>query len=154
MPEWLSILLAIFGGTGLLSLLVKDIYSGIKNNTKKAVQRKKEEKKAETLELAAEIVKPLETKLDNLTSKLDKVEDGTLSTLRNDILTCYYRCVEKHYRNDYDYQNMHHMFDTYKELNGNSYVADVMERFDNLPTKEEYEETLRATRTSKKSKKN
>ena len=57
---------------------------------------------------------------------------GTLSSLRNDILTCYYRCVEKGYRNDWDYTNIHDLYKSYSELHGNSFVADVMERFDNL----------------------
>ena len=31
------------------------------------------------------------------------------------------------------------MYDSYKDLNGNSYVEDVVNRFDELPTKEEYQ---------------
>ena len=90
-------------------------------------------------QIVADATAPIAAKIDLLDAKMDKVEDGTLSTLRNDILMCYYNCVSKGYRNDHDYQNMHHMFESYKALNGNSYVADIVKRFDeDLPTKEEY----------------
>jgi len=103
-------------------------------------EQHRQERKKDVLESVSEVVRPLENKIDTLTKKLDKVEEGTLSTLRNDILTCYYRCVEKGYRNDYDYQNIHHMYEAYAELHGNSYVADVMKRFDDLPVKEDVKE--------------
>ena len=85
----------------------------------------------------AELI-PVADKIDALIDKVSKTENGTLSSLRNDILTCYYRCCEKGYRGDWDFENIHHLFDAYKELNGNSFVRDVMTRFDELPSKEEY----------------
>lgn len=85
-------------------------------------------------------IKPISNTIEKLSDKLEKIGDGTLSSLRNDILTCYYRCREKGYRNDYDFQNMHDLYEAYSGLNGNSFVADVMDRFDKLPTKEEYRE--------------
>lgn len=81
---------------------------------------------------------PVNKKIDVLMDKVSKTEEGTLSSLRNDILTCYYRCVEKGYRGDWDYENIHHLYEAYDDLNGNSFVKDVMKRFDDLPTKEEY----------------
>ena len=87
-----------------------------------------------------EAIKPLTAKIDSLDSKLAATADGTLATLRNDILTCYYRCREKGYRNDYDYQNIHDLYEAYVALDGNSFVADIMERFDNLSVKEEIKE--------------
>lgn len=71
--------------------------------------------------------------------RLGKIEGGTLSGLRDDILTCYYRCLEKGYRNDWDYTNIHDLHDAYTTLGGNSFIADIMTRFDNLPTKEEHD---------------
>ena len=99
---------------------------------------KKLERKKELEELAQPIVDTFVKRLDKLDEKLDAIGDGTLSTLRNDILSCYYKCSEKKYRNDNDYTNIHDMYDSYKRLNGNSFVADVIERFDALPAKEEY----------------
>ena len=99
---------------------------------------KKLERKQELEELAQPIVDTFTKRLDRLEDKLDAISDGTLSTLRNEILSCYYKCSEKKYRNDNDYTNIHDMYDSYKRLNGNSFVADVIERFDALPAKEEY----------------
>lgn len=111
--------------------------------------KEEQEKKERAVELNTMLDKklvPINEKLDSVESNISELSkqteaigDGTLSSLRNDILTCYYRCVEKGYRNDWDYQNIHHLYESYAVLHGNSYVADVMERFDSLPTKEEHE---------------
>ena len=115
---------------------------------------KKLERKKELEELAQPIVDTFVERLDRLDDKLDAIGDGTLSTLRNDILSCYYKCNEKGYRNDNDYTNIHDMYDSYKRLNGNSFVADVIERFDALPAKEEYykkkEQAAKKKKTSSK----
>ena len=44
------------------------------------------------------------------------------------------------------------MYDSYKELNGNSYVNDVITRFDNLPTEEDYKAAKQQRSKSKKNK--
>jgi hypothetical protein len=106
--------------------------------------KRREERKQEIREIVVESVKPINSQINDLSNKVDgindqlkKVEDGALSTLRNDILTCYYRCAEKGYCNDYDYTNIHHMYESYDALKGNSFVADIIKRFDKLPRKEE-----------------
>jgi hypothetical protein len=106
--------------------------------------KRREERKQEIREIVVESVEPINSQIEDLSSKVDgindqlkKVEDGALSTLRNDILTCYYRCAEKGYCNDYDYTNIHHMYESYDALKGNSFVADIIKRFDKLPRKEE-----------------
>lgn len=107
-------------------------------------EKRREEQKQEIREIVIESVKPINSQINNLSTKVDgindqlkKVEDGALSTLRNDILTCYYRCAEKGYCNDYDYTNIHHMYESYDALQGNSFVADIVKRFDKLPRKED-----------------
>lgn len=97
----------------------------------------KTQKQNEMREVLQQENKPVNDKLDQLTLRLGSVENGCLSGLRNDILTCYYRCKEKGYRNDYDYQNVHHLYEAYDELHGNSFIADIMDRFDKLPVKED-----------------
>lgn len=106
--------------------------------------KRHEERKQEIREIVVESVEPINSQIEGLSNKVDgindqlkKVEDGALSTLRNDILTCYYRCAEKGYCNDYDYTNIHHMYESYDALKGNSFVADIIKRFDKLPRKEE-----------------
>lgn len=94
----------------------------------------------EQIKMIKKVVKDeLETVKADLTllkESMINLEEGTLSSLRNDILTCYYRCVEKGYRNDYDYTNIYDMYNAYTELDGNSFIQDIMTRFSNLPTKE------------------
>ena len=79
----------------------------------------------------------LSKRIDPINQKLDVLSNGTLSSLRNDILTCYYRCREKGYRGNWDYTNIHDLYDAYVDLDGNSFVEDLMNRFDSLPAKEE-----------------
>lgn len=155
MPIWLTIVLAL-GGSAFISCLVNFLFN--RTFYKKAQEKdKKVEEKAikdmkdrdeleqfrrgkEQEALFAEIraiVQPLDNKMTQINNKLTATSAGTLATLRNDILTCYYRCSEKGYRNDYDYQNIHDLYDAYVALDGNSFVADIMNRFDNLPIKEE-----------------
>lgn len=124
-------------------------------------EKRRDERKREIKEVVEESTKPISEsigriciKVDDVNKQLAKVEDGTLSTLRNDILTCYYKCCEKGYRNDYDYENVHHMFESYDELNGNSFIKDVVGRFDELPTKEEFKaNAAKKKATAKKPKK-
>ena len=155
MPEWLVIVLAL-GGSAFIGCLMNFLFS--RTFYKKAQQRDKEqEQKAdrdmrdrqelenrrradETEELISRIkviVQPLNDKLDKVDTKLSATSAGTLATLRNDILTCYYRCREKGYRNDYDYQNIHDLYEAYDALEGNSFIKDIMDRFDKLPVKED-----------------
>lgn len=90
-------------------------------------------------ERKADMEEIVKKEVDPLSAKIDKLSGGTLSSLRNDILTCYYRCREKGYRGDWDYTNIHDLYDAYTELQGNSFIADVMKRFEALPAKEEVE---------------
>lgn len=107
-------------------------------------KERREERKQEIREIVVESVEPINAQINDISNKVDgindqlkKVEDGALSTLRNDILTCYYRCAEKGYCNDYDYTNIHHMYESYDALKGNSFVADVVKHFDKLPRRED-----------------
>ena len=84
-------------------------------------------------------VNAMRQELGPIAKQLNCISNGTLSGLRNDILDCYYRCLEKGYRNDWDYTNIHDLYASYLSLGGNSFVADVMDRFDKLPTKEQWE---------------
>lgn len=168
MPTWLTIILAL-GGSALISgiigyILQRTIYKRAEERDKLAAEEAEKEV-AEKKELEAlrdekirqeridditRILKPLSDKIDKMDKKIDATAEGTLASLRNDILTLYYKCCEKGYRNDYDYQNIHEMYDAYKELDGNSFIADVMERFDKLPVKENTVPTKVVARKAKK----
>jgi len=102
---------------------------------RRAKERTEELKKSLMVAVREEL-KPTNDKIDGLANTVEHIKHGTLSSLRNDILTCYYKCCEKGYRNDYDYKNIHELDEAYLELEGNSFIADIIKRFDELPTKE------------------
>lgn len=168
MPTWLTIILAL-GGSAIISgiigyILQRTIYKRAEEKDKlKAEQEKEIEEEKKELDLLRdekirqeriddikEILKPISQKIDKIDKKLDATAEGTLASLRNDILTLYYKCCEKGYRNDYDYQNIHEMYDAYKELDGNSFICDIMKRFDELPVKESTVPTKTVERKTKK----
>lgn len=140
MPTWASILVAIISALIGPTCLAIVQYHLKKNEKREAAMHaeRQQERRREIREIVDESVQPIQEGVDEVNQKITQVSEGTLSTLRNDITVCYYRCQKKHYRNDYDYENLHHMYDAYKALNGNSYIQDVVTRFDALPTKEEY----------------
>ena len=168
MPVWLTIILAL-GGSALISgvigyILQRTIYKRAEERDK-ALEEEAKKEQAEKKELESlrdekirqerindikEILKPISNKIDKIDKKLDATAEGTLASLRNDILTLYYKCCEKGYRNDYDYQNIHEMYDAYQELDGNSFIADIMKRFDELPVKESTVPTKTVERKTKK----
>ena len=161
MENWVTVLVSVAASalvSGVIGYLVKralDKYFNSKD-AKEAAQRKRDEEleilrdekiRKERNEDVERIVKK---EVDPINKKLDKLSEGTLSSLRNDILTCYYRCREKGYRGDWDYTNIHDLYNAYVELQGNSFIADVMKRFDSLPAKEEIK--LGSKNKTKKSK--
>lgn len=168
MPTWLTIILAL-GGSALISgvigyILQRTIYKRAEERDKlQAAEIEKEEAEKRELDKLRDekirqeriddiksVLKPISDKIDNIDEKLKATAEGTLASLRNDILTLYYKCCEKGYRNDYDYQNIHEMYDAYKELDGNSFITDIMKRFDDLPVKETTVPTKTVERKTKK----
>ena len=157
MPGWAITLMSIAASavvSGIVGYLIKRYLNRYfskrdkENDEKKTKLKELEYMKAEqeNERLIQTICSKIDEKVKPLENELKAIGGGTLSSLRNDILTCYYRCVEKGYRNDWDYTNIHDLYKSYSELHGNSFVADVMERFDNLLTKEEYEKKKRKKR--------
>lgn len=172
MPVWLTIVLAL-GGSALISgiigyFLQRTIYKKAEQRDKEKEAKKAQEKlekeelekhraaqsREERIEDMRELLKPISDKIDEIENKLTATAQGTLASLRNDILTLYYKCCEKGYRNDYDYQNIYDMYEAYKELDGNSFVADIMARFDKLPVKEHTVPTKVVSRKTKDEKDN
>ena len=142
--EWVSILVSAVISTTIsvvLGFVIKKLLSKGFRQHEDYIKLKEEEKNAEQNKQIMSIVqqetKPIFDKVKEIDDSLLKVSNGTLSSLRNDILTCYYRCREKGYRNDYDYQNIHDLYAAYDSLKGNSFISDIMNRFDNLPVKED-----------------
>lgn len=147
LPAWVITIISLVGSTiitTVIGLLIKYYFNkAIKQKEERDAELQKlredkirRERKEDMVETITEVVKPIEEKIDKLEHKVQLNNNATLSSLRNSITTCYYKCSEKGYRNDYDYTNIHDMYEEYKKLDGNSYISDIMDRFDALPVKE------------------
>ena len=140
--EWITIISLIISTLSiptLFGVIWKNLYDKKKENSQKTKEKKKEEFQNNVREVLRQENEPIKQSIFEINEKLDLVSDGTLSSLRNDIKNCFYECVDKGYRTDYDFQNIHDLYDSYTKLGGNSFIKDIMSRFETLPTKDEYE---------------
>jgi len=157
MNTWIVSVVSI-AGSAIVTTIVSAVVSRVINKQfkkKDALQaqlesQRTEERKKEINEAVENGLKPLEDSINKLDRKVGLISNGTLSTLRNDILTCYYRCLEKGYRNDYDTTNLLDLNKAYKDLDGNSFISDVVARFRALPTKEEFERAKEEKKAARK----
>ena len=178
MPSWLQIVIAIFGLIGTIFGIVgftAYINERMKHRAQKKNQkedeaeakRAEEIKKMEDLkhqaylnELRAIIreeneasVAPLRGRLENLENQLDVVAAGTTDILRERLLSTYYKCVEKGYRTQYDYENVEHMHKEYVGLGGNSFVQSCVDTIKALPSEAEFKAKKKSTKKTIKPKK-
>ena len=153
-----SLIVSILAIPSVVGLFWKDLHDKKREESVERKAKKKAEERENIKEVLNEVLEPIKVNLSadlkTLNKKVDLVSSGTLSSLRNDILKDYYICRAKGYRSDYDFSNMHSMYKSYSELGGNSFVSDIMERFDSLPTQEEYEENKRKEEEEQKNKNN
>lgn len=175
MQVWLQILVAIVGALGTICGILgisayiaeRQKHKAHKKNTEEDKQQAEIEElkhqkhlnelraiiKDENEKSVAPIqskIEELDAKVTKIDSRLAKVEDGTLDTLRDRILSSYYKCQEKGYHTRYDFENVHHMYKDYLALDGNSFVEDCMKKFDLLPGEEEYIKAKKKRTTTKK----
>ncbi len=122
----------------IVGLLWKELFQYKKENSKKRKEEKKAELQQTIREVVQEEIKPVKGTVEKVDKKLDLVGNGTKYCLRNNIKNSFYGCFDKGYRNDYDYQDLIGMYHSYHDLGGNSFVDDIMERFDKLPPKEDF----------------
>lgn len=167
MPLWLQIVIAVFGLIGTV-LGIFGITAYINERMKhKATRRNRREdqEQAEIEELKHQkymsdlraIIKeenlisitPLESKLTQMESKMNILADGTTDILRERILSTYYKCMEKGFRTQYDYENIEHMHKDYMGLGGNTFVSDCVSKIKALPSEEEFKAKKRAVRKPK-----
>lgn len=133
-----SLIISILSLPTLVGLFWKDFHDKKKAESEENKKKKQKELRDNVRAVVSDEIQPIKESVDKIDKKIDLVSEGTLCTLRNDIKNCFYECVSKGYRNDYDYQNIHDLYDAYKQLGGNSFIEDVMYRFDKLTPKEEF----------------
>ena len=157
MPDWLVALVSVAASTAVSTAVAFFLKANFKKyldekEAKEAKQkadeieleeRRRKEAQEKLTEKINEIVenhtKPIDTQLVKVNDKLGKVADGTLDTLRDRILSSYYKCLEKGYRTQYDIDNVEHMYKDYLNLEGNTFVAECVGKFKNIPTEQEYQ---------------
>ncbi len=178
MPVWLQIVIGIFGLIGTV-LGILGITAYINERMKHRAQKKnrredeeearkaEEERQLEEMkhqaylnELRAIIreenetsIAPIRGRLEKLENQIDVVAAGTTDILRERLLSTYYKCVEKGYRTQYDYENVEHMHKEYVGLGGNSFVESCVKTIKELPGEAEFKARKRANRKPRKEKK-
>lgn len=162
MPTWLQIIIGIVGALGTI-FSVMGVTTYIAERWKHRANRKNTEedmqmadleelRKQKYMEQLRNIIQdeneksvmPLRKRMDDMNDtvtsmdgRLTLVANGTVDTLRDRILSTYNKCMKKGFRNQNDYENMHHMCTDYFKLGGNSFVRDCMNKFDALPSEEQ-----------------
>ena len=90
-----------------------------------------------------EELSPLNSSVGQLKDSIKTLEESNRATLRNDLLVSYRHCSEKGYKTLEDMQNWAHMYEAYKQLNGNSFIDSLKVDFENLPNEEEFKKHTR-----------
>lgn len=127
-------ILCLIGIPTLSTLIVTTVFNHVVNSSKKAKAQRRQERKADLKELFDEFILPLDEKVNKMTEDLQSVASGTLASLRNDLLDCYYSCKAKGYRNTDDTKTFNNMFEAYTNLGGNDIIEeDVSPSFHLLP---------------------
>ena len=152
-------ILCLIGIPTLSTLIVTALFNHFMNGSKKAKENRSKERKEDLKELFDEFIVPMNEKTDSISEKvstmyddLKKVSAGTLASLRNDLLECFYNCRQKGFRNNDDTQNFNRMFNAYISLGGNDIIEhDIEPAFHNLKlvTPEEELEIQHKTITEK-----
>ena len=138
--------LTLLGVGTYMKLLWEDKHRRKLQQTEEAKLKQQEERKQELRDALAPEIEKINTNMEkmaeqivHINERIERLEKNLKDTLRDSILSRYYDCVHKGYRNNYDTTNILHLKEDYDELHGNSFVEDLMKRFEKLPTKEEFE---------------
>lgn len=155
------------GGTALITAIISETVKSVKSKKSKKHEElenyRDEHQKQETLDAVSKILqKEIESSLWKSTKELKQsitdlqfqtealawkvtvVEDWQMKqtevlrdSRRNEIKKAFELCVAKGYRTEWDTENLHHLHDGYKKMNGNSFIEKLMEDFDDLPLQED-----------------
>jgi len=125
-----------------------------KENAEKLAKIDKQQQEEKLFERMDAIVKkhtdPIDEELQKVEEDLHKVKNGTVDTLRDRILSSYYKCAKKGFYTQYEFENIHHMYDDYVELHGNSFVEKCIKDFDSLDSEEKFMAKQKAKKAPRK----
>lgn len=128
--------------TGLIALIVADIYVHVKNLGKKAIKKHNDERDEEIKRLITEVLDAniskelLEVKRDVSKMTLEmlpKILDGLQCSLRDGLTNMFVRCDANQARTLQDTENATHRYTAYRALGGNSYIPEMYKNFLSLP---------------------
>ena len=63
------------------------------------------------------------------------MQDAMQALIRNQIVDIYYKYIDLGYIPAFAHDSLYHLYDTYKLLNGNGFIEDLMNQLKELPTK-------------------
>lgn len=98
------------------------------------------DRQSEIREVIASEIKPIIETLADVQKSVSLANEGTLASLRNDLLNVYYQCRTKGYKTRNDAENFRDLYKAYTALNGNSFIEhDILPAFDQLKLSEDVE---------------
>jgi hypothetical protein len=155
--NWLpivSLIVTCLGIPTLATLAVTDAYKRKKENSQKVKDAKKKEWMDGVRQAVKEETDPIRVDIKDIKHQLELNSAGTLASLRNDLLDCYYECCDKGYRTSDDIKNWQDMLIAYHNLGGNSFITEINILFEKLDSEEQYNAKKKAkkTKTVKKTK--
>lgn len=100
----------------------------------------------EILEKYDLITNKIDTLNDNVNNRIDALEgkinilsDSNRNGIKAWLVETYYNSLEEEYLDDFTKDLIERRYEDYKKLGGNSYIAQLVDKMRNIPTKEEYE---------------
>jgi hypothetical protein len=152
-----SLIVSCLGIPSLGALVITDIYRKHKENSEQAKELKRKQAMDDVREVVKEEIKPTNDKLEDtkeeiksLKTDIAEIKTGTLASLRNDLLGCYYDCCKKGYRTSDDIHNWQDMLDAYHKLGGNSFITEVNVLFNELPSEEQWKSKKKFAKSKSK----
>lgn len=88
--------------------------------------------------------------IKKINDSVDLIKEGILCSLRNKFLEIYIEVCDKGYKTQKEFENIEHIYDSYKKLGGNSFVESCYKEIKKLPTKEKLTEPLKKTTNKRK----
>ena len=149
--NWLAWILGIAGT--LLGVIVVDIYSHLKSSSKKAVNKRRETRIKEIQDVISTTIdtplQEIKETQQTIVERLSVLEGATLCELRNDLVELYDRCENQGYRTKEMTETWLHMYESYKALGGNSFMARLEKDLEEIPTEQEYFKELEQQQNKK-----
>ena len=127
-------ILCLVGIPTMVTLVLTAVWNRAVTGTRKTVARREKEHIDGIRKVVHEETEEIKEDITEVKTEIKLISSGTQASLRNDLLTCYYKCLDKGYKTQDDAENFRDMYNAYHALGGNSFIDnDVVPSFDKLP---------------------